>query len=112
MPVFNRSKLLEVVGDDAAFLESLLENYLEDTEKKITRLRDALADGKTELVFHIAHSLKGASANMTAEYIREAAALMEEAAKKGDLIRSADCFRQVESEFERLKALCRQKDLK
>jgi HPt (histidine-containing phosphotransfer) domain-containing protein len=59
--------------------------FVDDVEKKISGLSEKLAEGDLEQLGRIAHSMKGAAANLSAEPMRSLAEKIEQAAHSKDL---------------------------
>ena len=103
MSVFNRTKLLTLVNNDEVFLQELINDYLEDTSKKITALNEAIEEKDTHTTKFIAHSLNGTSGIMTAIELQQAARQLENAAKIGDFILGAYYLNKIEIELDKIK---------
>ncbi|MGQ9732778.1 MAG: response regulator [Candidatus Zipacnadales bacterium] len=84
-PVFDCKGLAERVGEDTELMREIVQIYLEDAPQEISKMREAAEAGDTERLARQAHSLKGASANVGAIGLREAAQSIEMAASQGDL---------------------------
>ena len=67
---------------------------LKDVEESVTR-KDP------ERIAMLAHGLKGAAANLSAEALRQAAADMEQLARSGDLTQSYQCLEKLRNEVSR-----------
>jgi CheY-like chemotaxis protein/HPt (histidine-containing phosphotransfer) domain-containing protein len=87
--IFNRQALLSRVDDDIELFRELLDEFLTDARNRIEELKLALSSNDSEWTARCAHALKGASANMEALLVQEAARAVEQAAKGGgpDLVR-------------------------
>jgi CheY-like chemotaxis protein/HPt (histidine-containing phosphotransfer) domain-containing protein len=94
---------LERAGD-RAFWQLLLDTYFVEIEKRLGALASALRDGDAEIVQREAHSIKGASAEVLAEGVRNAAFELELAAKAGALSAAPVLLTVLEEEYARLKA--------
>lgn len=81
--VFDRQALLSRIDDDIDLFQELLEGYLKDARMRIEELKHALSSNDFEGIARCAHALKGASANMEALLVQEAAREVEQAAKGG-----------------------------
>ncbi|NSW86101.1 MAG: response regulator [Syntrophobacteraceae bacterium] len=103
--VFDREELLARVGDDEAFLAEIMGVFLDDVPLQIQGLRQAVDRRDFKDIEHLAHGLKGASANMAVESLRKTAQEMEQAGKDHSFERAAGLLPRMEQEFETLKAV-------
>ena len=72
--VFNKQHLADSLGlDDTELLAEILVTFLDDMPDQLVTLETALAQSEWELVERIAHTIKGASATIGAEQMRDAA---------------------------------------
>lgn len=98
---YNRA-LSEFEGD-RDLLKRLMEGFMTDVRKQIKIIRQAIAEGNSELVKREAHSIKGGAANLTAEALSELALAIEVTGKQKDLDRSAQALAKFEMEFHRFE---------
>ncbi len=101
--IFNRQNFLKRMGGDELLLKEMIADIPAHFSEVIADLKNAADRGDTEEIRHLAHFLRGISANVSAERIRDIACQMEIAGKKGEtgLVRSltdrleqeADLFR-------------------
>jgi PAS domain S-box-containing protein len=82
---FDRAGFMDRVMGDEQMAEAVIGIFLGDMPKQMELLRSSLEAGDVETAARIAHSVKGAAANVGAEAMREVAREMEEAGKVGDL---------------------------
>ena len=101
--IFDRATLLERLMGDAELLRTVLSLFLEDIPRRIKAMRGHLADGKAPDAEREAHTIKGASANVTGERVRRVACAMEKAARAGDLSAVKGCMAELEAQFDWLK---------
>jgi signal transduction histidine kinase/ligand-binding sensor domain-containing protein/CheY-like chemotaxis protein/HPt (histidine-containing phosphotransfer) domain-containing protein len=78
-------EFMATTDGDTEFAGELLEMFIESGDAVLRDIRDALQRGDASAVRQGAHSLKGSSASMCARATSEAAALLEAAARAGDL---------------------------
>ena len=83
--VFDRREMLERVLDDAELARIVLDAFLEDIPGRIEDLSAALGAADETLVVRLTHTIKGASANISAHELCALAGVMEKAARRGDL---------------------------
>ncbi len=83
--IFNYRGLLERVMDDSALALKVLQVFLRETPKQIIEMKKKLSEGNALRTGELAHSIKGAAANICLERFRRVALQMETAGKSGDL---------------------------
>ncbi|MEZ4524315.1 MAG: AAA family ATPase [Desulfobacterales bacterium] len=103
--IFNRADFLRRLGGDEGIMRRILSGIPENLAGGIRKLRSAAEENDAEKIQFYAHSIRGISANISAERIRDAACEIENAGKKGEtdtvraltdrLEREADAFRSV-----------------
>lgn len=103
LPVWDRAVMLERVLDDEDLLDMVREGYLMDMPNQIGELKNLIGAGDVPGVTRQAHTIKGASANVCAERMREMGLWMEKAAKDGDIAGVAEKLAQLDQEFELVK---------
>jgi HPt (histidine-containing phosphotransfer) domain-containing protein len=103
IPVFDRAGFLDRLMGDEEIAEKIVEVFLDDIPKQIESLKQALAVCDPETAQRVAHSIKGAAANVGGEALRELAAQVEKACKESNLGSVSDSCPQLESQFNRLK---------
>ena len=101
--VFDRAAALLMADDDPAFLDELLELFSVETPKRIASLREQLERGEMPGVLLLAHSMKGASAQLGAVALRDASYALECSAKESDLAASRRNFTHLVAEYGRLE---------
>jgi len=82
---WDRSFALEQAGDDEEILEELLTLYRDSSAADLGKIEEGLKAGNAEAVADAAHSIKGASASLGIEAIRQLAHDIEKAGRSGDL---------------------------
>ncbi len=105
-PVFNKNRMLEILGSEKMAL-STAETFLLDTPTNVEKLKRCLAGGDLKGVERRAHSIKGTSAYVGGESTSEAADEMEKAARNGDGAGAAACLPKLETQIARLEAALR-----
>ncbi len=71
------------LGNNAAIVEKILGIFTMQYDTGTPVFASVMASGNTEEIYHLAHSLKGALANMCAEEDAAAAAEIEQVARNG-----------------------------
>jgi histidine phosphotransfer protein HptB len=82
---WNRAFALEQVADDEELLKELLALFRESSASDLEQLRRAVATDDPAGVLTAAHSLKGASASLGMEGIRQLALAMESDGRNGSV---------------------------
>ena len=78
------AELLEMVGDDTAFVDDIVDTYLRDAPDQIAGMRSALAAADLGTLGRHAHTLKGNSLSVGATALAAIARDLEERARAGD----------------------------
>ncbi len=103
----NLRALRKLTGDDPDFLTELVELYLSDTPPRITRLRNSITQKNVAEIRSEAHSLKGASGNITALKLQEIFSQIEGRAMAGCYEDAANLALKAEIEFEKVSMTLR-----
>ena len=101
-PVDKKAALVICDGDEALFLE-IVQIFLEDTPQRIETLSQAVEANDADQIQKTAHALKGASANLAAGPLRQAAQVLEKTGRDRHTALAREGFRRVLHEWERLK---------
>lgn len=101
--VLNLDEFLERVQDDTELLLELLDIFVDDFKAKRLVLSEAVKNNDLDTIASIAHSLKGASGNISAKRIRENALTMEQMAKSGDISNISELLATLDKEFDLLQ---------
>lgn len=92
---FDWQQLKQLAGEDAAFEIELLEMFLSDAMSSLERLEQAIACHNIQTIEDIAHSLRGASANVGATGLTRVARQLEHTARSGQLAEAQSLVRQI-----------------
>ncbi len=87
-------------------LHGLLREFLGHLDIQLKAIADALAVANSEVVSQVAHSIKGGAAVLSAHSLMNAAGVLEEFGKSGDLLKGEDCFVLLKREVARLRCYC------
>ena len=101
-PVLNKQAALELCNDDEDLFLEIVQAYLEDAMEHSKYLLYALEAGDAHQVEERAHALKGASFNICAGPVREAAQILGKAGRIEDLSEAAQLYKVFKKEFKRL----------
>jgi CheY-like chemotaxis protein len=103
-PVLNLPEVRERLMNSDDLVTQVIDTFIEDTPKRLARLRESLASGDMADATLQSHSIKGAAAAVSAGRVREAALAMEKACRAGvDADRVISLLPSLEREFEELK---------
>ena len=97
-PIKLDTALARAMGD-REFLEEMFEAYLKQTPEEIEALKAALAQNDAESLRRLAHTMKGAAANLSADQMAAAARNLEEIGRNGNLSEGSRALGQLESEL-------------
>jgi two-component system, sensor histidine kinase and response regulator len=89
--------------DEPHLLRELIQMFLEDTEERIEKLREAVREEDLESLRHEAHSLRGSSANMGAPTIARISRELEHAGDSGNPEKASELLGTLEQEFGRVR---------
>ena len=83
LPVFDEADLLRRLDRDEFIIRELVAQFMGDAPAQIARLSDAVADGDTEGLALLAHTMKGAAATIGASRLSRQAQALEQAVRSG-----------------------------
>ena len=92
------ARLLEITGDDVAFVDELVDTFIEDAATQLDALRSARDAGDIEAVIRPAHSLRSNAANVGATVLGDLCRALEVDARAGDVPDLAARIAAVEAE--------------
>lgn len=98
------NRIQEISMNDFEFECELIEEYISSSEKYIVEMKTFIDNKDIELFTRCAHSLKGASANMGAETVRELAFDLESKAKAEDFENSYSILEDLATKFKETSA--------
>jgi two-component system, sensor histidine kinase and response regulator len=93
------ARLLEITGDDVAFVDELVDTFIEDAATQLDALRLAAETGDIEAAVRPAHSLKSNSQNVGATALAELSRSIEMDGRSGSMPGLAERVQAVETEF-------------
>jgi len=94
--VIDLNEFMERVQDDKELLLELLDIFSDDSQEKMKNLKVAIQQNDYETVKSIAHSLKGASGNISAKALRQSLMKLEEMGKVNDLGQAPALYQEME----------------
>lgn len=95
--------LLDITGGDLAFVDELIDTYIDDATVQLEAMRQAAAAGDAEAMVRPAHSLKSSSANVGAVAVTEACRSLEAEGRAGTLVDAVGRVAACEAAFEAAK---------
>ena len=101
--VFDRNSFAERMMNDDEMVREIVDIFLDDIPQQIEKLKDSLDTGDASTAERLAHRIKGAAANVSAESLREIALNMENAGKEGDLKTMSQSIPELEKQFNQVK---------
>ncbi|HEX2470951.1 MAG TPA: Hpt domain-containing protein [Candidatus Limnocylindrales bacterium] len=93
------ARLLEITGDDVAFVDELVDTFLDDAATQLDALRLAAETGDIAAAIRPAHSLKSNSLNVGATALADLSRSIEADGRSGSIPDLAERVRAIESEF-------------
>jgi histidine phosphotransfer protein HptB len=102
-PDFDWQQLKQLAGEDAAFEAELLEMFLKDAEISLRALELAIASRSLQTIEEIAHSLRGASANVGACALAFSARQLEHAAHTAHLDDAQNLLQQIHTHCQKIR---------
>ena len=97
--LFDLEEFKDRVQGDTELLLELLEIFVADYEVKRQSLQEAVGKGDYEEIKSVAHSLKGASGNISAKSLREVFVQIEELAKTNDMSKADGWLNQLDEVY-------------
>jgi HPt (histidine-containing phosphotransfer) domain-containing protein len=102
-PDFDWQQLKQLAGEDTAFEAELLEMFLKDAEISLRDLELAIASRSCQSIEEIAHSLRGASANVGACALALVAHQLEHSARRGHLSEAYSLLQQLHTHCQSIR---------
>ena len=87
--------------DDFGLAERIINKFRNRVPGDLTQIEDSINAGDAERTASLAHALKGTSANLSAEPLREVAARLESAGRAAELDAAPACLAQLRTEWNR-----------
>ncbi len=101
--IIDLPEVLERVQDDKELLVELFDIYQNDFVKKRQSLGDAIAANDIVKIKEVAHSMKGASGNISAKKIYGSCLALEQLAKSNTTTGMMDLVKEIDAQFEQVK---------
>jgi HPt (histidine-containing phosphotransfer) domain-containing protein len=101
--IIDLKDFMERVQDDKELLLELLDIFQEDFVGKMQAMQEAVKSGDIAKIKEVAHSLKGASGNISAKEMHTNFLKLEGAAKNSDLTQAALILKDIDVQFDQIK---------
>ncbi len=102
--IFNKEQLLTMSANDEELASQVAGVFLFDTPRQLATLKEAITSGQTKEAERTVHSIKGASATVGGEVLREIAFQGEQLAREGKLNELSAMIPELDAQFAVLKA--------
>ncbi len=103
-PTFDREEFLDRVMGNEDIAQRVADRFLTDMPAQLAALSCAMEGADAHSAHAIAHSIKGAAANVSAISLSRITAALETAARDGDMLRAREFFSALSGEFEQANA--------
>lgn len=100
--VFDYKSFMKRVMEDKELARTILNSFMEDVPKQIEILKKYIEEKHVYEAERQAHSIKGASANVGGEQLREIAFRIEKLCKEGNITEVPELIQQMEEKFKEL----------
>jgi len=97
------SKALAQACGDEEFLDEMIQYFIESMPSQIETLHSSIESKDTDALTKQAHTLKGASGNLSADKITAAAFKLEQMGRKGDLTNASQILDELKGEAVRIE---------
>ena len=98
--------LFELLTDgDHEFAQELVEMWEAKTTQDVQTLRTSIESGDADTLLKVAHSLKGASANLGAVAVQAAAKDLEHIGRDGDLVPALEALATLSEQIEQARSV-------
>ena len=101
--IIDLKDFMERVQDDKELLLELLDIFQEDFVGKRQSLNEALQTKDLNKIKEVAHSLKGASGNISAKEMHANFIRLEQLAKTSDFVQMSGVLQSIDGQFELIK---------
>ncbi len=108
--VFDREDAIKRL-EDAELVDELIGDYIEMAEDLLPRLKERVDALNDEQVRHEAHSLKGASSNLSMQNLTDACYALEKAGKNAEQSQYPQLYQKILSEYDQLKNFLKEQGL-
>lgn len=109
--ILDLSYLQEAADGDASFIRAILSDYLGEMARYVVELKASASNPDLAVVARVAHTIRGASANVGASRVRETASHLEAQVKKGQLQGFQSLVELLGQELSRVRELVERQSL-
>jgi len=106
-PVFDYDDFLDRIDGDVDLLKEVIEIFLEDTPGLLANLYSGIKRDDTKAVERAAHTLKGATANISAKRLQQLSHHVQRMLKKNGAAQLESFIGDFEENFEKLDRVLR-----
>ncbi len=103
--VLDIEEVMERVQDDRELFMELLEIFQEDYAEKRKQLDGLIAQNDLAQIRDVAHSIKGASGNISAKSIEASCEIIERAAEEGNMLLIQETILLLDRQFAELHTI-------
>jgi signal transduction histidine kinase/DNA-binding response OmpR family regulator len=103
LQIFDSKKAALLYGNDDSILKTVIEMFLDDTEKKLGRIDQAMIDNDIQWLQRCAHTIKSTAGTIAANELVQKAMKLEETLNKEDKEGLTDSVNKVKEAFAQLK---------
>jgi two-component system sensor histidine kinase/response regulator len=105
-PVIDLQEFIQRMGGDIdeEIINAIVEQCSADCSSDIDKLKGAIKQSDPDRISTLAHTIKGAAANVSANQLSNAAKKLELASKNGELENAEPMLNEIEEEFNKLKS--------
>ncbi len=103
--ILDRDGALQRLGGDEELLDELVKLFSENIPQQIVKLGEAIKIADMELARQIAHSVKGAAANVGAVTVQHGALQAESSAREGEIGQVQYHYENIKVEMEKVRSL-------
>ncbi|MFW6052324.1 MAG: Hpt domain-containing protein [Desulfosalsimonas sp.] len=96
--IFDKKDFFDRVEGDLELARELGEMFIDETRQTMDLIRDFIGQKDADGIRRAAHSLKGASANLSANRVRRISADLEQAARENRMSVAVEIFPLLEDE--------------
>lgn len=103
--VFDQEGFLTRMMGDRKLATDIMKEYLTDMNEQLRKLKVESSQSELETLHRLAHTVKGASANVGATKVQNTALLAEKAAVAGDRTEYIKLVSEIDARFSELKTV-------
>ena len=101
--VVDEQGALRRVGDDRELYNELMEMFLDQSSRQLEQLKEAIKNNSADSVEKLAHSIKGAAANLGVLLVQQSAFNLERIGNQNKMEQAEPSLNKLAFELERVK---------